>query len=60
VLDLQGRTELINWLDTLADLGEIDTALLFGTLKATPGSLPVTMAAHWIENGVVAQMKEAA
>ena len=60
VLDMQGRTDLLAWLDILADGGEIDTALIFGTLKALPSQLPETIAAHWIENGVVGQLKEAA
>lgn len=60
VLDLKGREDLIAWLDILAQDGEINTALLFGTLKALPASLPKTIAAHWLENGVVAQLKEAA
>ena len=60
VLDLKGREDLIAWLDILAQDGEIDTALIFGTLKALPANLPKTMTAHWLENGVVAQLKEAA
>lgn len=52
VLDLQGRADLIAWLDVLADNGEIDTALIFGTLKALPSSLPATFEAHWIDAGV--------
>jgi len=51
VLDLPGRGDLIAWLDILAQDGEIDTALLCGTLKALPTGLPDTVAAHWIENG---------
>ena len=39
---------------------EIDTALIFGTLKALPAQLPEMVAAHWIENGSAGQMKEAA
>lgn len=60
VLDLKGREDLIVWLDILAQNGEINTALIFGTLKALPPTLPQTIAAHWLENGVVAQLKEAA
>lgn len=60
VLDMKGREDLIAWLDILAQDGEINTALIFGTLKALPANLPQTMAAHWLENGVVAQLKEAA
>lgn len=60
VLDLQGRQDLLAWLDNLAEDGELDTCLLFATLKGLPASLPPTMSAHWIEGGVVAQLKEAA
>lgn len=52
VLDLQGRADLIAWLDLLADNQEIDTALIFGTLKSRPtGLMPETCAAHWIDGG---------
>ena len=57
VLDLQGRDDLIAWLDVLAGNGEINTALIFGTLKALPATLPPTIAAHWIENGAVAKLE---
>lgn len=60
VLDTKGRQDLLGWLHTLADLGEIHTALIFGTLKALPTGLPSTVAAHWVEHGVVQQLKEAA
>jgi len=60
VLDLQGRGDLIAWLDILASDGDIDTALIFGTLKALPSQLPTTIAAHWLDNGVCGQLKEAA
>lgn len=52
VLDLAGRADLVAWLDTMAADGDIDTALVFGTLKAVPSQLPRTMAAHWIADGV--------
>ena len=60
VLDVQGRGDLIAWLDDLAAEGEIDTALLFGTLKAPPTGLPDTIDAHWLENGVCGLLKAAA
>jgi len=61
VLDPASRSDLIGWLDVLADMGEIDTALVFGTLKALPASLPPTVAAHWITGGSLApQLKAAA
>jgi energy-coupling factor transporter ATP-binding protein EcfA2 len=60
VLDGMARGELLGWLDVLATTGEIDTALIFGTLKSAPAGLPDTIGCHWIENGVVAQLREAA
>lgn len=61
VLDLKGRADLFAWLDVLAATGEIDSALVFATLKALPNDLPATVNAHWIEAGAVAQpLKEAA
>ena len=60
VLDIQGRADLIAWLDILAANSEIDTALIFGTLKALPGELPPTIGAHWIEAGVMGKLKAAA
>lgn len=59
VLDLRGRGELLGWLDTLADLGEIDTALVFATLKAQPTQLPAHCAAHWIDGGICADLEQA-
>ena len=58
VLDLQGRGELLGWLDVLAEAGEVDSALVFATLKALPAGLPETIEAHWIEGGTVGAMAE--
>ncbi len=58
VLDLAGRADAIAWLDQLATDGDIDTALVFGTLKALPSGLPDTVQAHWIESGVVGQLSK--
>lgn len=60
VLDLKGRDDLFAWLDVLVKNGEVDTALIFGTLKSLPATLSEMTAAHWIENGVVGQIEEAA
>lgn len=53
VLDLRGRSEALGWLDVLADTGEVDSAIVLGTLKALPPSLPETIGAHWIAKGVI-------
>ena len=60
ILDLKGREDLLYWLDGMAEAGEIDTALIFGTLKALPAQLPETVAGFWIENGVAGNLKDAA
>lgn len=60
VLDLKGREDLLYWLDGMAEDGDIETALLFGTLKALPAQLPERIGAHWIDNGAAGQIKEAA
>jgi hypothetical protein len=61
VLDLPGRSSLVQWLNVLATAGEIDTALVFATLKSAPAGLPSHFGAHWIANGVsLPAMAEAA
>ena len=60
VLDMVGREDLLYWLDGLAEDGEIETALLFATLKALPAALPDTADAVWIENGTAGRVREAA
>lgn len=52
VLDMTGREDLLYWLDGLAEDGEVETALLFATLKAVPTKLPDTVGAFWIDGGV--------
>jgi hypothetical protein len=60
VLDGKGREDAIYWLDGLAQDSAIDTALIFGTLKALPAGLPETITPVWIEGGVVGEIREAA
>ncbi|SPA44869.1 AAA family ATPase [Cupriavidus taiwanensis] len=54
------RDRLFWWLDDLAAAGEIDTALVFMSLKAPPGALPESITAYWIEDHQVGSIKEAA
>lgn len=60
VLDMNGREDLLYWLDGMAADGEIETALIFGTLKALPALNFEFIEAHWIDNGTAGQIKEAA
>ncbi|SEN67849.1 hypothetical protein SAMN05216325_1331, partial [Nitrosomonas marina] len=53
VLDLGNRSSLIYWLDELAQAGELDSCIIFGTMKKRPASLPETITAYWVENGEV-------
>lgn len=60
VLDMKGREDLLYWLDGMAADGAIDTAIIFGTLKALPALNFENIGAFWIENGAAGQLKEAA
>lgn len=60
VLDLKGRADLLAWLEILATEGELETALLFGTLKSIPADLPACVSAHWLQGGQLQQLREAA
>ncbi|MDE2097800.1 MAG: AAA family ATPase [Patescibacteria group bacterium] len=60
VLDLRGRGELIVWMHSLATKQEIDTALIFGTMKAPPSGLPSTVDAFWIDKGILTNLQQAA
>lgn len=60
VLDLKGREDALYWLDGMAEDGDIETALLFGTLKALPAQLLPNIEGFWVENGMAGQIKEAA
>ena len=61
LLDLTSRGACLKWLVGLARNGEIDSVLLFGTLKEKPAKLPADVAAHWIQDGaLIEQSVEAA
>ncbi|MDS0850094.1 AAA family ATPase [Burkholderia cenocepacia] len=48
------RDRLLYWLDDLAYSDQIDTALVFMSLKTPPGGLPEAIEAFWVEDGQVA------
>lgn len=54
VLNLQGRKELLEWLDILAQDNLVDTVLLFATLKSMPSGLPETIESFWVKDGEIA------
>ena len=54
-LDPDGRGDLLGLLDTLAAAGELDTALVLGTLKTAPAAPTDLYTTHWIDNGTNAQ-----
>ncbi len=55
VLDLKSRSQLFGWLDVCVAEKEIDSVLLFATLKSLPEPemLMDNIEAHWLENGVI-------
>ncbi|MBY0475456.1 MAG: AAA family ATPase [Nitrosomonas sp.] len=57
LLDLPGRNKCLGWLVSLAKFNEIDTVMVFGTMKALPTGLPTSVQANWIENGVIQERK---
>lgn len=60
LLDLPSRGACLRWLAGLARNDEIDSLLLFGTLKEKPTKLPSGVEAHWIESGVIVDRAEEA
>ncbi|MDN7995946.1 hypothetical protein [Burkholderia multivorans] len=48
------RERVLYWLDDLAYANQIDTALVFMSLKTPPGGLPEAIEAFWVERGQVA------
>jgi len=59
-LDPKGRVDALAWVDVLARHGEVDTVLMFGTLKEPPETLPATFTSHWIQKGRIVELAEAA
>lgn len=59
VLDIAGRTQLLQWMEHLADTGQIETALLFGTMKSASWNTAQARS-HWLENGCIAEREEVA
>lgn len=55
VLDLPARGQLLGMLVGLAKAGDIESAIVLGTLKGKPAKLPPEISAVWIEGGVAQQ-----
>lgn len=54
-LDMPSRTQCIGMLLTLAKSGEIESAVVCGTLKEKPAKLPPEIQAIWIANGIAGE-----
>lgn len=52
VLDIAGRGQCIAWLADAIAQGEIQTAIVCATLKASPANLPDCAQAVWLDKGV--------
>lgn len=57
-LDMTGRSDALGWLDMLADAGEIESAIVLGTLRSIPAELPDTFQAVWLEKGAVVEREQ--
>jgi len=53
LLDLPSRSAYLGWLIDLAENKEVDSVVLFGTLKEKPAKLPPEVSAHWIQDGLL-------
>ncbi|PSJ16121.1 hypothetical protein C7H79_15220 [Nitrosomonas supralitoralis] len=50
---MPSRRTYLNWLIDFTENYEINSVILFGTLKTQPSGLPSTITLCWIENGVI-------
>ena len=57
LLDIPSRNKLILWLCDLANSGQLDSAIIFATLKQIPAGLPNAIKAHWLQDGVIVEEK---
>lgn len=55
LLDLSSRSACLKWLIGLSRNHEIDSVLLFGTLKEKPAKLPAEVTAHWIRDDIIVE-----
>jgi DNA repair exonuclease SbcCD ATPase subunit len=55
LLDLPTRGKYLKWLVGMAHIGEIDSVLVFGTLKERPTKLPVEITSYWLQDGVIVE-----
>lgn len=62
VLDGKSRGVLFGWLDELASVDAIDTALVMGTLKKEQAEVVANafenISVHWIQDGVLREIKQ--
>lgn len=52
VLDLPGRSQLLNMLIELANIKAMDTMIMCGTMKAIPEKLPSGVSGVWVQNNI--------
>lgn len=54
-LDAAGRSDVLGLLDELAETGQVDSALLLGTLKGAPAAPTAHYTTYWINHGTQEQ-----
>lgn len=52
LLDMPTRGKYLKWLVGMARAGEIESAIVLGTLKEKPVNLPQEISVHWLQNGI--------
>lgn len=52
VLDLPGRSQLLNMLVELGNMKAMDSMLMCGTMKALPEKLPAGVTGVWVQNSI--------
>jgi len=57
LLDSTSRSAYLNWIIDLTENNEVESILLFGTLKCMPTKLPPVITPFWIENGLIQDRK---
>ena len=53
LIDMPTRGKYLKWLVGMARVGEIESVIVFGTLKEKPENLPADISVHWLVNGTV-------
>ena len=57
LLDIPSRSAFLHWLCSLVEIGDLDSAIIFATLKKIPAGLPDAIKSYWLQDGVITEEK---